>query len=104
MDASCVTTRKEKQNQTEQDLWWEGDRINYPTDCSTPTANLLMIKLLLNSVISTPQANFLIMDIKNLYPSSPLKKYEYLQFKMDDIENVKQHYKFGEKAMQDGLV
>ena len=33
-----------------------GDRINYPEDCGTPTANLLTVKLLLNSVISTPEA------------------------------------------------
>ena len=29
-----------------------GDKINYPGDCSTPTAALLTVKLLLNSVIS----------------------------------------------------
>ena len=41
-----------------------GDRINYPEDCRTPTADLLMVKLLLNSVISTPEASYTTMDIK----------------------------------------
>jgi hypothetical protein len=32
-----------------------GNLINYPGDCRTPTADLLTVKLLLNSVISTPK-------------------------------------------------
>ncbi len=31
-----------------------GDRVHYPFDTGTPTTNLLTIKLLINSVISTP--------------------------------------------------
>jgi hypothetical protein len=31
-----------------------GNLVNYPRDCGTPTANLLTVKLLLNSIISTP--------------------------------------------------
>ena len=42
-----------------------GDRINYPDDCGTPTADLLTVKLLLNSVISTLEARYITLDIKN---------------------------------------
>jgi hypothetical protein len=42
-----------------------GDRVHYPFDTGTPTANLLTIKLLINSVISTPGTRFFTMDIKN---------------------------------------
>jgi hypothetical protein len=31
-----------------------GGRVHYPFDTGTPTANLLTVKLLINSVISTP--------------------------------------------------
>jgi hypothetical protein len=31
-----------------------GDRVHYPFDAGTPATNLLTIKLLINSVISTP--------------------------------------------------
>jgi hypothetical protein len=41
-----------------------GDRVHYPFDVGTPTANLLTVKLLINSVISTPGAIFFMMDIK----------------------------------------
>jgi hypothetical protein len=33
-----------------------GDRVQYPGDAGTPTANLLTVKLLLNSIINTPNA------------------------------------------------
>ena len=35
-----------------------GDRIHYPGDAGTPTADLLTVKLLINSIISTPGAKF----------------------------------------------
>ena len=38
------------------------DRINVPMDCGIPTANLLNVKLLLNSVVSTPGTKFLGLD------------------------------------------
>ena len=56
-----------------------GDRINYPEDCRTPTADLLTVKLLLNSVISTPEAWYMTMDIKNFYLNMPLKCFKYLR-------------------------
>ena len=36
-----------------------------PDDCGTPTADLLTVKLFLNSMISTPNADFINMDNKN---------------------------------------
>jgi hypothetical protein len=42
-----------------------GDRVYYPYNARTPTANLLTVKLLINSVILMPGARFVMMDIKN---------------------------------------
>ena len=44
-----------------------GDRINYPEDCGTSTADMFLVKLLLNSVISTKGARFMTGDINNFY-------------------------------------
>ena len=55
-----------------------GNKINYPGDCGTPTTDLLTVKLLLNSVISTPGAKFMTMDIANFCLMTPLKRKEYL--------------------------
>ena len=82
-----------------------GDRINYPDHCGTPTANLLTVKLLLNSTISTLGAKFFTLDIKNLYLNTPLKRYEYIRLPMKDIpDDVKEDYNLHQKATKDGFV
>lgn len=53
-----------------------GNLINYPDDVGTPTANLLLIKIFLNSVISTPGAKFANADLSNFYLMTPLKRRE----------------------------
>lgn len=49
-----------------------GDRIIYDYDISTPVANLTIVKIYFNSVISTPKAKFLGADIRNLYLNNDL--------------------------------
>ena len=41
----------------------DGDRINHPDDCGTLTADLLTVKLITNSLISTEKAKFMTLDI-----------------------------------------
>ena len=55
-----------------------GDKINYPGNCATPTGDLTLFKIMLNSVISTPGARFMMLDIKNFYLSTPMEQYEYV--------------------------
>ena len=82
-----------------------GNLINYPEDVGTPTANLLLIKIFLNSVISTPGARFANADISNFYLMTPLKRPEYAKVKLSDIpEEVIGEYKLGQLATPDGWV
>ena len=50
-----------------------------------PTVNLLTVKLLLNSIISSPGAKFLTIDIKNFYLNTPMKRFEYMRLKLSDL-------------------
>ena len=50
-----------------------GNLVNCPLDCGTPTADLLTVKLLLNSIISTPNEKFMTLDIKDFYLMTPMK-------------------------------
>ena len=59
--------RPEKKDPDRTRITMGGDRINYPGDCGTPTADILTVKLLLNSVISTQHAKFMTIDIKDFY-------------------------------------
>ena len=43
-----------------------GDRVNYPWDMSTPTADLITCQIIVNSTISTPGAKFFTIMFKNL--------------------------------------
>jgi hypothetical protein len=57
--------------------------INYPNDCGTPTADLLIVKIMLNSVISKPNAKFMTIDIKDFYLMTPMDRYEYFCMKLE---------------------
>ena len=56
-----------------------GDKLTYDGIVSTPTADLTVVKTLLNSVVSTPGARFLTIDIKDFYLNTPMDVYEYMR-------------------------
>jgi hypothetical protein len=49
-----------------------GNLINYPNDCGTPTADLLTVKIMFNSVIPMPNAKFMMINIKDFYLMTPM--------------------------------
>ncbi len=65
-----------------------GDCIEYPGEVSTKTAQLTTAKILLNSVISTEGARFLVIDIKDFYLNMPMEWYEYMAIPLADIPNT----------------
>jgi hypothetical protein len=82
-----------------------GNLINYTEDVGTPTANLLLIKIFLNSVILTNGARFANADIANFYLMTPLKQSEYAKIRLSDIpEEVIKEYNLHEKATADGWI
>jgi hypothetical protein len=64
-----------------------GNRVHYLGNARTPTANLLPVKLLINSSISTPSAKNMKMDIKDFYLSTPMARYKYIQLQIADMPN-----------------
>ncbi len=60
-----------------------GNLISAQIDCGTPTASLLTIKLLLNSVVPTPRAKFLGFNLKDFYLNTPMDHLEFLRMKID---------------------
>ena len=74
-------------------------------DCGTATTDLLTIKLLLNSVVSTPGAKFMTIDIKDFYLNTPLERPEYLKMKLSYFpEDVIEHYQLKDKVDAKGFV
>ena len=65
-----VRPQKAETNRTR--LTAGGNLISVPMDCGNPTANLLTVKILLTSVISTPEAKFLGLNLKYFYLNTPM--------------------------------
>ena len=82
-----------------------GNLINYPFEVGTPTADLLLAKILFNSVISTKNARFMTIDIKNFYLNTPIQRYEYIKLKLSDIPTeVIEEYNLRSIATDDDFV
>jgi len=62
-----------------------GNRISYPGDTGTKTGSVELVKLLINSVLSRPDARFTCFDIKNFYLGTPLDRPEYVKIRLADI-------------------
>ena len=74
-DSSAKFIWKKEPNWTRATM--KGNLINYPENVVTPMADLLLIKIFLNSVISMLGAQFANADISNFYLMTPLKCPEY---------------------------
>lgn len=79
----CVNYRPQKDDPYCTRLTIGGDRIEYPWDVSTPTADLITSKIHINSVISTVGAKFMTADIKNFYLNTPMECYEYMRLRYE---------------------
>jgi len=82
-----------------------GNIINYPSNCGTPTADLLTVKLMLNSIISTPNAKFMTIDIKDFYLMTPMNRFEYFWMKLELFpQDIIEEYGLRYKVDADGNI
>ena len=76
-----------------------GNLIYYPHDKSQPTADLNTVKLHINSTISTPNARYACLDIKNMYLNSTMQDPEFMFL---DVKMVPQEF-INEYNLQDKI-
>lgn len=96
--------RPEKKEPLRVRLVVGGNKINYPGEVATPTAEMLVAKILLNSVVSTKGAKFMTMDISNFYLNTPLTRPEYVRIQLIDIpDEIIDEYNLRTKAT-DGAI
>jgi hypothetical protein len=82
-----------------------GDRINYPGEVATPIAEMLVAKMLFNSVISSKGTRFMTMDISNFNLMTPLHHPKFIWMKLSNIpDEVIEEYKLREKATTNGSI
>ena len=80
-----VTDRPQKSNPHRVRITVGGDKLDYPFEVSTRTADITTAKLLWNSIISTKDAKFCTMDIKDFYLNTPMSHYEYMRIPVNII-------------------
>jgi len=73
-----VDVRPEKAEPNRTRITAGGDKLDYYGDVSTETASLETAKISFNSIVSTPGAKFMTMDISNMYLNTPLKDFQYM--------------------------
>ena len=74
-----VDYRPQKDDPNRVQITAGGNLIQYPGELTTRTADLTTSKILWNSVLSTPGAKFMGIDIKSFYLTAPLDRYEYMK-------------------------
>jgi hypothetical protein len=99
-----VDIKDQKEEKEHARLTVGGDQIEYPGENSTQTAGLTTAKILINSVISTLGAKFLVIDVKNFYLNTPLGRFEYMVINLSSLpQETIDKYDFIELS-QDGKV
>ncbi len=82
-----------------------GNLVNYPGNCGTPTADLLTVKLLLNSIISTSNTKIMTLDIKDFYLCTPMSRYKYFRIRLELFpEDIVEEYDLKNKVDANGYV
>ena len=82
---TVVTHRPEKEDPDRTRLTVGGNRISYPGDVSTPTVEMMTVKMHLNSVISTKDARYCTIDLKDFYLNTPMDRPEFMRMKLSDL-------------------
>ena len=65
-----------------------GDRVKYSGYCGTPTVRLTTVKLLLNSIVSTINAHFMTIEIKDYYLNTPMERSKYMRIKLSNLPRI----------------
>jgi hypothetical protein len=82
-----------------------GYHINYPDNVGTPAADMTLFKCLMISIILTPGARCITVEIKDFYLCTSMKCSEYMRLKTTDIpKEIMREYKLQESVTQDGYV
>ena len=70
-----------------------GNQVDYPGIVSTKTADLTTAKILINSILSTPNAKYMTADLKDFYLGTPMEMYKYVQIPLAIIpESIMSEY------------
>ena len=95
----CANYRPQKADPYRVRCTLGGNLITYKGPTSTAVASLPVIKILINSVLSTPNAKFCSVDIKDFYLNTDLPEPEYISMPFPLIpSDIVQDYNLSSKV------
>ncbi len=95
-----IDHRPHKEDPNRVRITVEGNLINYPFELTTHTTDMVSLKLLWNSTISTKGARFAGADIKNIYLETPLNRFEYKKMPLSLFpQDIIDYYGLNDKAL-----
>jgi hypothetical protein len=99
-----ATKRPHKARTKRVRLTLGGNLVHYPEKVSTPTADLSKVKLLPNSVISTPDDRLATFNLKEFYRGTSMARKKYMRIPIASIPKyIIDQYALADKAYK-GLV
>ena len=82
---SCVNTGTHEEYPNQTRIIIGGNQICYPVDVGTPTGSLELVKVVINSVLSSHNARFADCDVGNFYLATPMDRPESVRIRLDYI-------------------
>ena len=94
-----VHCRSQKEDPNRVRITAGGNLIEYIGEVTTKTADLVTLKVLWKSVVSTELAKYLCIDIKNFYLCAPTKEFEYMKMPLAIFpDHIVEQYDLKNKA------
>ena len=101
----CVTHRPEMEDPNHTQVTVGGTLLHYPGNCGTSTVDMITVKLYLNSIISTKNACFFTIVLKDFYFNTPMDRPEYMHTKISNLPpDFVKSYKLNDLATNDGTI
>jgi hypothetical protein len=101
----CVNYCQEKEDPNRTQVTVGGNLLHYPGDCSTPTVDMITVKLHLNSVISTKNTRYCTIDLKDFYLNTLMDRLQYMRMKISNLPpNFVKAYNLINLATNDGTI
>jgi hypothetical protein len=77
-----------------------GNMLDYSGEVATSTADITTFRMLINSTLSTKDAEMMMMKINNYYLGTPLPRYEYMRMLLSRFpEEIVNKYNLNELAV-----
>jgi hypothetical protein len=101
----CVNDCLEKEDSNRTQVIVGSNLLHYPGNCGTLKVGMITVKLHLISIISTKNACYCTIDLKDFYLNTPMDQPEYMRMKISNLPpNFIKANNLNDLATNDGTI